>query len=167
MGRMDDVISEMKNEARKTRTLLERIPDGVFDFQPHPKSMALGALASHLVDTYRWAEGMIPDTFTFDMAQYKPFEARTTAELLAGLDENVALAEKALASIDDEAAQAHWKMVDPQGNVMLESQRLAMCRDILVYHTIHHRAQLGVYLRLNDVPLPAMFGPTADEGMPA
>jgi len=163
MALMDAFIPEIEAEAKLTRKVLERVPDEKFGYQPHPKSMTLGALASHIAETYSWAPSIVPDEFVLDMATYKPYAAENKAALLAAFDANVEEALAAVRSIDDGAARATWRMKDGEGNVMIAMDRMALVRFLFINHTIHHRAQLGVYLRMNDVPLPAIYGPTADE----
>ena len=164
MGMMDGVLMELEHEGGLTRKVLERVPEDKFDYKPHEKSMTMGQLAAHIAQTYSWAESMIPDEFVLDMNEYQPYEAKTNAELLAFYDEHLAKAKGIIKGVDDAAAMGNWKMSAPDGTVMMEMPRIAVIKSMLINHIIHHRGQLEVYLRLNDVPLPSLYGPSADEG---
>ena len=164
MNIIDPILQEYQQEMGTTRKVLERVPDEHWNWKPHPKSMSMGGLASHLVEGQWWAIGtMKDDVWVMDMAAYKPFIAADRAELLAAFDRNVADAVAAMTGVSDEQMMKTWSMKTPDGNVMMAMPRVAVVRAFILNHTIHHRGQLSVYLRLKDVPLPQIYGPSADE----
>lgn len=163
MGYAQFFAMEIEHDAAITRKYIERLPEDKFDFTPHPKSMKLGLLAGHLSEIPGWTQMTIDvDTMDFDPAAYVPFAPKSRAEILAKLDESVAAALKALAGASDEHLMKPWKMT-MAGKTIIDMPRAAVLRGMIVNHTVHHRAQLGVYLRLLDVPVPATYGPSADE----
>ena len=157
------LITDMKHEGGLTRAVLAAVPADKFDWQPHEKSMTLGALASHVAETPRWLGSMMDDVFDFGamMAEYKPFVATDSAALLAAFDENLAGALAMLEGKDDDFMTGIWTGMKGEKELMA-GPRAAMARSILVHHAAHHRGQLTVYLRLLDVPVPQTYGPTAD-----
>src|SRR5665213_2979465 len=161
------LLPQYDHEMANTRKTLERVPDGKFDWKPHHKSMALGALAVHIASMPQWA-GMTMETPNFDVrsgggAAARPPELKTTAEVLAFFDRNSADARAAIAAATDESLMTPWSLLS-DGKTIFTMPRVAVLRSMIMNHMIHHRAQLGVYLRLNDVPVPATYGPSADEG---
>ncbi|MBM3290198.1 MAG: damage-inducible protein DinB [Candidatus Hydrogenedentes bacterium] len=163
MNIIDAIVPEYQHEMAVTRTVLERVPDAHWGWKPHPKSMTMGVLASHLAEMQWWAIGtMKDDVWVMDMATYKPFVAANTAEALAAFDQNVADAVAAMTGASNEHMLRTWSMKTPDGNVMMAMPRVAVIRAFVLSHTVHHRGQLTVYLRMNDVPLPQVYGPSAD-----
>lgn len=157
------MLPEFEMECANTRKYLERVPEEEFDWKPHEKSMSLGALASHLAENPGWAPYVLDqEELTLDLESYVPFAARTRKELLEVFDKNVKAALKALSGKSDDAMKASWRMKSGD-QVVMEMPRMSVMRSVILNHTIHHRGQLSVYLRLKDVPLPAMYGPSADE----
>ena len=155
-------LAEFQIEAANTRKYLEACPSDKFDWQPHEKSMSLGKLASHIADNPIWAASMVADELNFaDMGDYKPLEASSTEELLAGFDERVQTFQETVAGISDEQFQEPWTMRQGE-QVLAQMPRVAAFRTWLFSHMIHHRGQLSVYLRQLDVPVPRTYGPTAD-----
>jgi uncharacterized damage-inducible protein DinB len=158
----ETLLPEFDEEMKNTRKLLERVPDGKFDFQPHPKSMTLGRLASHVAELPEWT-GFTLDLEVLEMGpDYKPDIATTQADLLARFDKGVAGARGKIAAASD----ADWGKIWTfkwDGRTYMSMPRSAVMRGTIMNHLIHHRAQLGVYLRLNDVEFPGMYGPSADE----
>jgi uncharacterized damage-inducible protein DinB len=156
------LLAEMDREMKTTRRLVERVPDDKLDFKPHEKSNPLGWLANHVVSLVRFpkfiAEGDGVDLMKFP----RPAEVKTTPELIALLESNVAQAREAIANVPDERMHDTWtlRMGD---HVIFSEPRFMVFRSFFMNHHIHHRAQLAVYLRLNNVPLPGMYGPSADE----
>lgn len=153
-----------------TRKVLERIPDDKFEWQPHARSMTFGALGSHVAEMVRWLVDTLR-TDSFDLNPpggdgYKPFVAKTNVELLAAFDRNVKDGREALASTSDEKMVQVWSLLSG-GKTIFAMPRVASIRGMLLNHIVHHRGQLSVYLRLNDIPVPAMYGPSADEGTSA
>jgi uncharacterized damage-inducible protein DinB len=160
---VDPMIQEIQQEAVSTRKLLERVPEDKFAWKPHEKSFSLGQLASHLAESFEWVLFVMDgDEFVFDPAAYKPYEATDRADLLATFDRNLATAIDAMRGTPDDTMEAPWALV-VEGNKVFERPRFEAVRDMSMSHTVHHRGQLTVYLRMNDVPLPAIYGPTADE----
>jgi uncharacterized damage-inducible protein DinB len=149
-----------------TRKTLERVPDGKFDWKPHAKSFSMGALAGHVAFIPHWAR------MTIEMPQFdvnpasgqaaRPAEIRTRADVLAYFDKGVSEARAALAGASDQNLLAPWSLLSG-GKTIFTMPRIAVLRTMIMNHLIHHRAQLCVYLRLNDIPVPALYGPSADE----
>jgi uncharacterized damage-inducible protein DinB len=156
------LLPEFDEEMKNTRKLLECVPDGKFAYQPHQKSMTLGRLASHVAELPSWV------AFTTDLEvleltpDFKPEIAATRAELLEKFDKGVAEARKKIAATTDEQWQVKWTF-KWDGKEVMSMPRSAVMRSTIMNHLVHHRAQLGVFLRLNDVEIPGMYGPSADE----
>ena len=160
----DLLLPEFDTEMATTRRVLERVPEDKFSWKPHDKSFAMGDLASHVVNTVKWTVDTMNKT-EFDLAGVKPEElnraATTRAELLAWFDANVPSARAALARSDADYA-VPWTL--KQGaTVYFTMPRYDCVRSFVLNHIVHHRAQLSVYLRLNNVPVPGAYGPSADE----
>lgn len=163
MSIVDGFLQELDYEAVQTRKMLARVPDDKFDWQPHAKSMTLGRLAGHIAESPKWAEiTAYQDTFVLD-GSYQPPQVSTQEELLEFFDENVAKAKEAMKSVSDEKMSVTWRMVRAEGELVFEMPRAGVFRTFIMNHLIHHRGQLSVYLRLLDVPVPAIYGPSADE----
>ena len=158
------LLSEFDEEAKKTRAMLERVPLNP-DFKPHAKSMPLGKLAPHVAELAGFGVTILT-TPEFDFAkssrQRLPFES--AEQLVKAFDEGAAKARAALKSTSDEAWKETWKL-SFQGKPIFSGSRFLAYREMFLNHLVHHRAQLGVYLRLNDKPLPATYGPSADDTM--
>ena len=161
------ILPEFENEMANTRKTLERVPDDKFAWKPHEKSSSLGGLATHLANIPSWTKNTFEqdelDVTPPGQPPYRLEEKKTTAELLAAFDENVASARAALESATDENWQGKWSLL-MGGKTIFTLPRTAVMRGFVMNHLIHHRAQLGVYLRLLDVPVPSIYGPSADEG---
>jgi uncharacterized damage-inducible protein DinB len=159
----DALIREMEHEAVATRKVLERVPDSNFGYKPHDKSFTFGQLASHLADIPTWVRPTMElDEFAFSMEGFKPFDAKTSKELLDHFNTAFADAMAALKGASDERLQATWSMT-MDGHKIVEGPRVTVLRSFIINHSIHHRGQLTVYLRMNNIPLPAVYGPSADE----
>ncbi len=161
------ILPEFDHEMANTRKTLERVPDDKFSWKPHEKSMTLGGLATHLSNIPSWTKNTF-EADELDIAPpgappYKLEEAKSTAELLEAFDKNVASARAALEASTDENWQGKWSLL-MTGKPIFTLPRTAVMRGFILSHSIHHRAQLGVYLRLLDVPVPSIYGPSADEG---
>ena len=160
------LLPEFDHEMRTTRRLIERIPDGRADWQPHPKSMTLGQLAAHVAAMIKWASGTIRlaelDLSSPGAAQYAPPRFETTAALVETFDANVREARADIAGASDADLMVGWTLRSGE-HTILSLPRVAALRSFVMNHHIHHRGQLSVYLRLLDVPLPSIYGPTADE----
>ena len=158
------LLPEFDQEAATTRRLLERVPAQDAAWKPHPKSMSLGHLAVHVANLFSWL-GMALTSTELDLAVAPPPAPFTTVEaLLATFDKNVADSRAALAKAADADFSVPWSLRKGD-QVYLTLPRAVIVRSFALNHLIHHRAQLGVYLRLRDVPLPPCYGPTADMGM--
>lgn len=157
------LATELQHEAKTTRRILERVPEESFAWKPHAKSMSLGRLAAHVAEL---PELIIPalkqDEFDFGSGDFKPFAPQTTAELLERFDRNIAAAAEALQQQPDERMGDKWKLKSGD-HVLFELPRAMVVRFVGLNHVVHHRGQLSVYLRLLDVPLPSIYGPSADE----
>ncbi|MFQ5739127.1 MAG: DinB family protein [Acidobacteriota bacterium] len=164
MSIIDSFIAEFVEEAAHTRRALERAPEERFDWAPHPKSMTMARLASHLAELPQWA-GAILDADEFVLpgkGGYTPFMAKNRVELLETFDRSIEQAKEKMEGQPDEKMTARWRMKSGD-RVVVEAPRIGVMKQILLNHAIHHRGQLTVYLRLNDIPVPAIYGPSADE----
>ena len=166
MSLSDALLPEFDHEMANTRKSLERVPEDKLDWKPHTKSMTLGHLAGHLAEIPTWGATTV-NKESFDVAppdgpSHEPFEAKSVAEALERFDKNVAAARAAIEGASDETLLRPWSLLHG-GNTVFTLPRIAVLRSFVMSHSIHHRAQLGVYLRLNDVPVPAIYGPSADE----
>jgi uncharacterized damage-inducible protein DinB len=162
----ETLLPEFDQEMANTRKVLERVPSAKFSWKPHPKSFEFGALAAHLANMPDWA-GLTMQNDSFDYAPpgappYETPKFSSTEQLLAAFDQSVAQARSALAAADDGTYLAPWTLM-AGGQAMMTMPRVVVIRSFVMNHTIHHRAQLGVYLRLNDIPVPGSYGPSADE----
>jgi len=165
MAIKDALLPEFDHEMGTTRRLLDRAPEQAFDWKPHEKSMTLGGLSSHLANIPHWCTAILGAP-VMDLATIpedaRPKPATSHADLLALFDTNVAAARERLATVTDPEMMAPWTL--RQGDQEIFTlPRVAALRSFVMNHSIHHRGQLSVYLRLNGVPLPSIYGPTADE----
>jgi uncharacterized damage-inducible protein DinB len=157
------LLPEFDMEMGNLRKTLERVPDEKLDFKPHPRSNTMGWMMNHLANLPGWATITLKqDGLDFGPDMREPMVA-TTAEVLAVFDKNLAAARAALAEASDEDLMKNWTLSN-QGKEIFSMPRIACLRGMIMNHMIHHRAQLTVYLRLNDLPVPALYGPSADEG---
>ena len=162
------LLGEFDHEMANTRKTLERVPEDKFDWKPHAKSGSMIWLAGHVANIPGWAKETV-ERDTLDIAPSgqpptPPPAPRSRKELLELFDKNVTAGRAALAAANDDAHwMKPWSLLSG-GKMILTMPRVAVMRGFVMNHLIHHRAQLGVYLRLNDVPVPAIYGPSADEG---
>jgi len=157
-------LNELDNEAKVTRTVLERVPADKFDWKPHEKSMTFGRLASHVAEMFGWTRSTLTtDVLDFSTMEYTPFEPKSNEELLAFFDDHIAKAKAALAETSDETFLTNWTMRNGETEYFA-MPKVAVVRSFVMNHIIHHRGQLSLYLRLNDIPVPSIYGPSADEG---
>lgn len=161
------LLPEFDQEIGNLRKVLERVPDAQLAWKPHAKSMSLGGLATHLANMLTWGERVVAAD-DFDLAPGgkpvpKLVELRSRAEILATFDANRARARAALAGASDANLAGPWSL-RVGGKALFTQPRVACLRGFVFNHMIHHRGQMTVYLRMLDVPLPALYGPSADEG---
>lgn len=163
MSMCQSLAAELQQEAKTTRRLLERVPEASFGWKPHEKSMSLGQLAGHVAQLPTLiVPALTEDEFDFAIAGWKPFSPQNTAELVEQFDANVTAAADALKSQPDEKMSETWKLKSGD-HVLFEMPRALVVRFVGLNHVVHHRGQLSVYLRMLDVPLPSIYGPSADE----
>jgi uncharacterized damage-inducible protein DinB len=160
------LLTEFDQEMANTRKMLERVPQDQLSFKPHPKSMDMRSLAIHLATIPGWGAETLT-TESLDIAPpgappYKPPEFSSQKELLDIFDDGVKKARAAIEGASDEALLTNWSLLQG-GQVLFTMPRMAVLRTLIMNHIIHHRAQLGVYLRLTGVAVPGMYGPSADE----
>lgn len=163
------LLPSFDEEFANTRKLLALVPDEHLTWKPHEKSMALGRLAWHVADFPEWAQTTFA-TPKFEMneessAAMMGWKGKSSAEILARFDAGVPKARAALAAASDEDMAHHWTM-DWGGQTIIDDTREEVYRKWSMHHMIHHRAQLGVYLRLLGIPIPGFYGPSADEMPP-
>ena len=163
MKLIDSLITEFDHEAQTTRKHLERLPEDKLEWRPHQKSFTATGLASHITEMISWIDAILNlDEIDFDPATYKPYIATSLADLLKTFDDNVAKSKKALAGATEDTLKQPWRL-KIMGKVQFEKPKAAVLREFVLSHIIHHRGQFSVYLRLLDVPVPATYGPSADE----
>lgn len=162
----ETLLPEFDHEMANTRKVLERVPDDKHDWQPHPKSHTIGWNANHVADIPNWMAAVLT-TPSLDIAPvggepYASPQLTSGKEILELFDQNVAAAHKALSEAKDEEVGQPWTLLQG-GNPIFTMPRSTMIRSYILNHIVHHRAHLCVYLRLNDIPVPGMYGPPGDE----
>ena len=156
----DLLLPEFQQEIELTEKFLRRLPEDKLGWKPHNKSMSILELSNHLAEIPSWITiAMNEDELKMD--EYKPSELKTVEELVSKLNMDAAETEKSLKK-EDEEYQKNWKMT-MGGKTVMEMPRLQILRKVFLNQFPHHRAQLGVYYRLLDIPVPATYGPSADE----
>ena len=162
MKMIDSILAELDQEAHATRRVLARVPQEHLSWRPHPKSMSLGQLALHVATV----PGLVAELAAQDSIPEPPAftqpEAATSAELVPTLDASLAKARQVLGGLDDAKLNATWRLMSGNKEIMA-MPRAAVLRMIMLNHWYHHRGQMLVYLRMHNVPLPSVYGPTADE----
>ena len=162
----DALLPEFDQEVANTRKCLERIPDNKLDYKPHPKSFDMRSLATHIATMLGWGTTtMTSDNFDYapeGAPPYVPPTVKNNAELLALFDQGAKEFRAALAKAENDAMMAPWSLLGG-GKVMFTMPRAGVIRGMIFNHIVHHRGQLTVYMRMCDIPLPALYGPTADE----
>jgi len=165
MAITDALLPEFDHEMATTRRLLDRVPEAQFAWKPHEKSMTLGQLSGHLANIPMWCSAVL-DLSAFDLASVgddaRPKAPASGAALLQEFDQKVAAARASLAKRTDPELQAPWTLKQGDHEIFT-MPRITAIRSFVMNHSIHHRGQLSVYLRLNNIPLPSIYGPTADE----
>jgi uncharacterized damage-inducible protein DinB len=158
------LAAEMTHEAGTTRKIIERLPAEKFDWKPHEKSMTLGRLATHIIEMMSWTKTTCTeDGLDFSKMDYTPPVHETTASMLEAFDKNVTDSLATLNSVTDAELMKPWCMRNGE-KIYFEMPRIAVMRSFVMNHVVHHRGQLAVYIRLLDIPVPEIYGPSADEG---
>ena len=161
------ILPELEHEMANTRKTLERVPEGRGDFRPHPKSMPMGRLAGHLAELPVWVgRTLLEESIDINppgVERTPGYVMSTRQALLETFDGNLKAAKAAIAATSDADFMKPWTLFNG-GKAVFTLPRIAILRSFVLSHNIHHRAQLGIYLRLNDVPVPSIYGPSADEG---
>ena len=165
MAIRDGILPEFDHEVANTRKVLERVPEGKPDYKPHEKSMAMGRLAGHTAELPGWAKETILQN-SIEIRQGDPKNVAlvmaSRKQLLEEFDKRASAGRAAIAGASDEELMKPWSLI-ANGKTIFTLPKIAVLRGFVMNHMIHHRAQLGVYLRLNDVPVPSIYGPSADE----
>ena len=161
MNLADGILMELDQETKTTKRVLERIPDDKLSWRPHPKAFSLGELALHIASLPGGvAAAIVPDSM--EAPDFVHPEAKSRQEVLDTFAKSTESAKEVLKKMDDARLNATWS-VTKNGKVMMSLPRIAFLRSILMNHNYHHRGQLSVYLRILDVPVPSIYGPSADE----
>ena len=164
MSMMQGLMAEFDHEASTTRKLLELIPDAKLSWKPHDKSFTLAQLSGHLATIPEWGQAILADDH-FDLVKGaeagQPPPPATTAEVLQRFDSSIAQFRSTAEGVDEKGLMAPWQLRKGD-EVLMEMPRVACARSFIMNHIVHHRGQLTVYLRMLDVPLPSVYGPTAD-----
>lgn len=153
-------LKELETEAPACRRCLERIPPGLFDWKPHEKSMPMGYLSLLVAEIPKWIQVTIEDS-EIDFATFQHFQPKTTAELVSHFDENLKGAANALRSVSDRDLEGQFSLKN-KGQVLMSMPKGDSVGSS-INHLVHHRGQLTVYIRLNNIPVPSIYGPSADE----
>lgn len=153
-------LQELNLEYKATRGCLERVPESLFDYKPHPRSMTMGYLSLLVAEIPLWIKYMVSDG-EIDFVTFRHFEPKTNQELVDHFEENMAAARKALELATDEALEASFSL-KANGKVLYTSKKIVDI-GITLNHWVHHRGQLTVYMRLNDIAVPSIYGPSADD----
>ena len=160
------ILPEFDHELASTRKVLERVPNDKLDWKAHEKSNTIGWNANHLAEIPGWVEGTLTqeawDINPTDGEPYQPPKFESIDEILAEFDSNVAAARKRIEATPDEVFAQSWSLLSG-GNALITMPKIGVIRTWVLNHTIHHRGHLCVYLRLNDIPVPGMYGPSADD----
>ncbi|HEV7622111.1 MAG TPA: DinB family protein [Flavisolibacter sp.] len=157
------IIPEIEQEASATKKMLERVPNDQFGWKPHEKSMALGRLAVHVAELPGWITMTIKtNELDFSTWKYDPAVVDSAEELVQVFEKNIKTAVDTLKATSDEELMKPWTMRNGD-HIFFTMPRIAVIRTFSMNHLIHHRAQMSVYLRLQNIPVPGMYGPSADE----
>jgi len=162
---LEPLIGEIEQEAATTKRVLERIPSDKLGWKPHPKSMTLGQLAMHVATIPGGITRLAQvDAFEVNPANFNPPFDKSKEEIIAALDASVEAAKEYLTGVSESSASGTWRATINGRDVMI-MPRAVMLRTLLFNHWYHHRGQLSVYLRLLEVPVPSIYGPSADENV--
>ena len=162
MAIIDGMLQELEQEAQTTRRVLERIPEDQMNWRPHPKARMLGELAFHVATVPGSVAEFIASLSPAQVPDFIDPSPPSAAELIPALDESIAKAKQILGDMDDATIMATWRMMDGEREVFA-LPRVSLLRSIMLNHWYHHRGQLTVYLRQLDIPIPPIYGPSADE----
>jgi uncharacterized damage-inducible protein DinB len=162
MPLIDALLQELEQEARTTRRLLERVPDDRLTWRPHPKARTLGDLALHVAIVPGGVAQLVAAPSPVQAPQFQDPSPASASELVPALDKAIATAKQVLGGMSDATATETWRMLAGDRE-LLAVPRVAMLRSVMLNHWYHHRGQLSTYLRTLDVPLPSIYGPSADE----
>jgi uncharacterized damage-inducible protein DinB len=164
MSIAQSMLPEFDHEMSNTRKTLERLPEDKLGYKPDPKSMSLGQLAAHIIEMTGWGTVTLQtESLTMDPGSHKPLVLTSREQALQEFDKSLHGLRAALSSATDEDMMKPWSLIIG-GAPLFSMPRVAVMRTMIMNHLIHHRAQLTVYYRLNGVPVPALYGPSADEG---
>jgi uncharacterized damage-inducible protein DinB len=160
---LDSLLNELYREATVTRRILERVPGDKLEWRPHPKSMSLGQLAMHVASIPGDLSGLAQaDEFDASQANFTPPSPGSVEEILTAHDASLGVAQDYLGGVDERTAQGNWRLTF-MGKEIFTAPRREVIRSLMLNHWYHHRGQLSVYLRLLDVPVPVIYGRSADE----
>lgn len=162
MAIVDGLLQELEQEAQTTRRVLERVPNDQLAWRPHGKARTLGELAMHVAMVPGAVAELVASADTVQAPEFTEAQPKNASELIPALDESIAKAKQALSGMNDVAVMATWRMMQGEQELMA-LPRLAMLRSVMLNHWYHHRGQLSVYLKQLDVPIPSIYGPSADE----
>jgi uncharacterized damage-inducible protein DinB len=162
MPLIDAMLQELEQEAQTTRRVLERVPDDQLAWRPHPKARTLGELAMHVAIVPGAVAELIASPSPVQVPQFTDPVAQSASEFIPLLEESLAKAQAALGGMNDSDLMATWRMMQGEREVFA-IPRAALLRSIMLNHWYHHRGQLSVYLKELDVPIPSIYGPSADE----
>jgi uncharacterized damage-inducible protein DinB len=162
MALIDGMLQELDEEARTTRRVLERVPDSKLTWRPHEKARTLGELAMHVAMVPGAVAELIASPSPAQVPQFTDPTTQSAAELVSTLEDSIAKAKRVLGGVDDATLRETWRMMQGEREVFAVP-RVALLRSVMLNHWYHHRGQLTVYLRELDVPIPSIYGPSADE----
>jgi len=162
MAIIDGLLQELEREAQTTRRVLERVPGNQLAWRPHPKARTLGELALHVARVPGGVAQLVAAPSPAQVPNFTDSEPKSASELLPALDESIAKAKEVLGGMDDAAVTATWRLMRGERE-LFAAPRVALLRSIMLNHWYHHRGQLTVYLRELGVPIPSIYGPSADE----
>jgi len=162
MALIDGMLQEFEQETQTTRRVLERVPDNQLAWRPHEKARTLGELALHVAMVPGGVAELVASPSPAQAPQFIDPSPKSTAELIPALDQSIAKVKKVLGGMDDAALMATWRLMKGDRE-LLAVPRVAMLRSVMLNHWYHHRGQLTVYLRALGVPIPSIYGPSADE----
>ncbi len=162
MALLDGMLQELEQEAQTTRRVLERVPEDQLAWRPHPKARTLGELAMHVAVVPGAVAELIASPSPAQVPQFKDPVAQSAAELIPALEQSIAKAKATLGGMTDSELRETWRMMQGEREVFAVP-RVGLLRAIMLNHWYHHRGQLTVYLKELDVPIPSIYGPSADE----